>query len=519
MLDWLAARHPLVRIVIAMLSGVLAALGFQPTNWWPLTVLGVAGLTAVVAATRRLRGAAGIGLVWGLSFLLLSLGWLQLIFVEAMFGLAALEAVFFVLLAVLIRISLRSRWWPWLAAGSWGLVEFTYARFPFQGFGWTRLAFAMVDSPLAWVAPLVGAAGLSFLTALLGQGLVWLADGPWRKRIRPTAVTLVAITLLAIGGTLVPVGQSASSLQVGYVQGGAPGGGVYGIGGPRTTTRNHLAEVERFQSRVESGELPQPDFVLLPENTTDLDPYADAQTGAMVSAMSQRLGVPMLLGVILNGPGSYERQTASLWWTPSQGEQGRYLKRGIVPFGEWVPLRSLLEPIFPQVKFVGRQSVPGDVPGVMAVELPAGTVELGVLICFDLAYDDFTYDLPRGGAQVVLTQSSNAMFQGTGQIDQQFAITRLRALELRREVLVATTSGVSGLINADGSVAFTAPLHVGASGVAELPLREGATPATWLALPLQLGLSVVTVLGLGALVVRRRLASRSGPPPADLAEA
>ncbi len=155
------------------------------------------------------------------------------------------------------------------------------------------------------------------------------------------------------------------------------------------------------------------------------------------------------------------------------------------------------------MSFVGPQSVPGNDPGVLEVERPEGTVNLGVLICFDLVYDDFNYDLPRDGAQVVLTQSSNAMFQGTGQIEQQFAITRLRALELRREMLVATTSGVSGLVNADGSVAFTAPLHNGASGVVELPVRTGSTPATWLALPLQLALVLGTAIVLVGLWVHR----------------
>jgi apolipoprotein N-acyltransferase len=107
---------------------------------------------------------------------------------------------------------------------------------------------------------------------------------------------------------------------------------------------------------------------------------------------------------------------------------------------------------------------------------------------------------------VELVQSSNAMYQGTGQIQQQFAITRARALELRREMLVVTTSGVSGLIEADGSVRFTLPDHVGASGVVTLPERTGLTPAASWGGAIELGIVVLTLAGLVALGICGRMA-------------
>lgn len=499
MVEWLAARHWSVRAALAIVTGVLTALGFQPYGWWPLVPVGVAGLSLAILAARRVRGAAGLGYAWGVGFLLLGVGWMQVIFVQAMVGLVLVEAVFYGVLGALIKVAVRTRWWPLLAAGCWTGIEFTFSRFPFNGFGWMRLGYSMVDSPLAWVLPLVGVAGLSFVTALVAQGIAWLASGVSLRRVIVAGAALVAVSALAFGGTLVPVGAQTGTLNVGYVQGGAPGGGVYGIGEARTTTRNHLAEATRLAGRIDAGELPRPDFVVLPENTTDMDPYTDAETGRLVAQMSARLGVPMFLGVILDGPGADERQTASLWWDPQKGEVARYVKRGIVPFGEWVPYRSILVPLIPELRYVGAQSIPGTAPGALPVTLPDGRkITVGVMVCYDLVYDDFAYDTVRYGGQVVLVQSSNAMYQGTGQIEQQFAITRARAMELRREVLVTTTSGVSGLIDADGSVAFTLPDHVGASGVVALPERSGLTPATWLASPLELAITVLALLGLGA---------------------
>lgn len=496
MIEWLAGRHAGFRAGLAVAAGGLAALGFQPYGWWPLTPLGVAVLTLAILAAGRVRGAAGLGYAWGIGFLLVGVGWMEAIFLQAMIALVVAFAGFYAVLGGLVKVAAGTRWWPLLAAAVWTGVEFSFARFPFNGFGWMRLGYAMVDSPLAGALPLIGVAGLGFLTALLAQGTVWLAVSPSRARVQLAVAGAAAISLVAAGGALVGVGTASGTVDVGWVQGGAPGGGVYGLGEPRTITRNHLAEASRLRDRIDAGRLPEPDFVVLPENTTDADPYADAETGRLVAAMSDRLGVPMLFGVIMSGPGVDERQTVSLWWEPGEGEVARYTKRGIVPFGEWVPLRSLLLPLIPELTYVGDQSIPGTVPGVIPVSLPGRALNLGVLICYDLVYDDFAADLVTGGGQLVLVQSSNAMYQGTGQIEQQFAITRARARELRREILVVTTSGVSGLIDADGRVVFTAPESVAASGVVSLTERSGRTPATWLASPLELAITLAALAGL-----------------------
>lgn len=506
MVGWVAARHAGLRATLAVVAGALTAFGFQPYGWWPLVPFGVAGLSVAALAARRPVGAAGLGYAWGVGFLLPGIGWMQVIFPQAMVGLVAVEAAFYGLLGLLVHLAGRTRWWPLLAAACWTAVEFTFSRFPFNGFGWMRLGYAMVDSPLAWLLPLVGVAGLGFATALVGQGIAWLAERTAVRRLAVAGGVAAALAGLAAAGTLVPAGPQTGTVSIGWVQGGAPGGGVYGLGEFRTITRNHLAESVRLADRVAAGQLPAPDLVVLPENTTDADPYTDAETGRLVAAMSARLGVPMLFGAILDGPGPEERQTVSLWWEPGTGEVARYTKRGIVPFGEWVPFRSVLLPLIPELRYVGAQSVAGSDPGVVAVELADGTpLTLGVMVCYDLVYDDFAADTVRHGGQVLVVQSSNAMYQGTGQIRQQFAITRARALELRREVLVVTTSGVSGLINADGSVEFTGPEHVAASGVEVLPVRSGLTPAVWLASPLELLVVVLAGIGLGAGVAYGRM--------------
>lgn len=493
-IERVARVHVGLRAGLAIGAGILTALGFEPFAWWPLLFAGVAGLSLVVLGAGRLRQALLLGWCYGLGYMGVGLNWMQAIFIDAMVGIVLVTSLLYVLLAGLLFALRKLALWPIYAAAAWVAVEALISRWPFDGFGWMRLGYTMTDAPLAGLYPVIGVAGTTFVIAWLGQGLLWLLDSWSRRRAVAAAGALLLIGLGAgLGAQLPPGPATGETTAIGWVQGGAPGGGVYGIGPPRTTTTNHLAETTALFQRIDRGEYPRPDFVVWPENGTDLDPHHDAPTAAMVEQALTVAGVPIFVGTILDGPGPDERQTASLWLDPAQGELDRYTKRGIVPFGEFVPFRDILLPLIPKLGYVGAQSIPGTAPGVVTARTATGEFPLGVMICYDVSFDHIVYDTVRYGGQVLVVQSSNAMYQGTGQIDQQFAMTRARAAELRREVLVVTTSGVSGLIRADGSIAYSVSDPGAASGVVELPLRDGVTPAVSTA-PVLEGIAVLLAL-------------------------
>jgi apolipoprotein N-acyltransferase len=276
------------------------------------------------------------------------------------------------------------------------------------------------------------------------------------------------------------------------------------MGRARSVTNNHLSETIYLMTRVRLGELAQPDFLLWPENSTDIDPRLDAPTRATVQAAAEVADRPILVGAVLSGPGEDERQTAALWWDPVRGVLASYAKRNLVPFGEWIPFRRQLLPLVPILKEVGAQSVAGTRPGVLDVSAAGRSLKVGDVICFELAYDKTVYDVVRGGAQVITVQSNNATYGGTGQIEQQFAITRARAMEARREIAVATTNSVSGLIDRDGRVVHRTKEFTAAGMVVQMPLRSALTPAIRVAPWFERSLAVVAVLGCLAGALGRR---------------
>ena len=416
----------------------------------------------------------------------------------AALGLILLVTSWYGLLGAALYVAGRTRWWPLLGAGAWTLMEYAAAHVPFGGFGWLRLGYAMLDSPLSGLLPLVGVGGLSLATAMTADLLAWLVTRrpPLRGRML-TVVSAGGILAVALWGGTLPPAPAEGSATLGWVQGGAPGGGVYGIGPARSTTVRHANKTLDLAGDIRSGAAPQPDVVVWPENATDRDPGSDPETTRLINESITAVRAPLLIGTILDGPGPDERRTAAQWWSEADSPGPTYIKRSLVPFGEWIPFRDLLLPLIPQLRYVGAQSVPGRQAGVLPATLRNGrTATLGVLICFDVVFDDVVYDLPASNAQLIVVQSSNAMYQGSSQVQQQFAITRARAAELRREVLVVTTSGVSGVIGATGTP-LTMVSTGSAAGTVVLPIRNGTTPAAQIGVPLQQFVSSVS----GALLL------------------
>ena len=495
--------------VLAAIGGLLASLSFAPIGWAPCAFLAVIVLGWCVTHARGLGAALASGWAFGLTFMGTSLVWQTEIMILSYSGLTLATSLTYVIVALVAFLTRELRAWPLFGAAAWSLAELVIAVFPFDGFGWMRLGYTQLDTPLGGLYPLIGAAGVTFVVALVGNVVlaVLLAPG-WGSA---TNVVWVAVAVLALGaaGTLVRP-TSEGSVEFGWAQGGAPGGGVYGLGPARTITYNSRDETARLMQRVDAGELPAPQFIAWPENSTDMDPRDDAPTRAAVQQAVDAAGVPILVGSIYTDEAADTRQTVALWWT-RDGAQTVYAKRKLVPFGEWIPGRDLLLPLIPELRYVGAQSVPGTEPGAFTAALPDGRdLGIGVAICYEVIFPTTMYQAVEAGAQVMIVQSSNAMYQGTNQIGQQFAITRVRAAEMRRTILVVTTSGVSGLIGPQGQVLRQAPDSVPASGVDTLPLETTPpTPAMVVSPWLEYGLSLIA--GLGVLWgLSRRVAARRG---------
>ncbi|KQY59274.1 hypothetical protein ASD11_06770 [Aeromicrobium sp. Root495] len=479
---------------VAALSGLLCAAAFDPWNVPLAMVLGVAVLFALLRrlGSARKRLVLGSGFVYGLAFMGPLIWWMRAVSDGAYVGLVIFEALFLAVILFALRATARLRAWPLWTAAAWVLGEWARGTFPFSGFPWGRLVHTSIDTPFAPFVRLVGMPATSFLLALLAACLVLVVTASWRTRL--TAAAVVAVTTLV--GLVLPTGvaQAQGERVFAVVQGDVPGefltwkrGEIFQL---------HAQETARLASDVAAGRVQQPDVVLWPENATDTDPFHDEPVRTQIEALSASLRAPILVGGIYDGPTSKTALNAGVVWS-ADGPGERYVKRKVVVFGEYVPFRNLLGPLVPILdRDIPRDMLPGDESGALSVVPDSGrSVMLGDTICWDIAYDGIVRQAVGDDAEVLVVQTSNASFTGTSQPEQQWKISRLRAIETGRYVLVPSTNGISGVVDADGNVVERAPLHEPATIVKKVPLAHGSTPAQHLELPLQIALVTLGLAG------------------------
>ncbi|NYD41886.1 apolipoprotein N-acyltransferase [Nocardioides panaciterrulae] len=510
----------LVRTSLALVAGVLLALAFEPVAAAALVPVGVAGFVLTVRGLRP--GRAWIpALVFGVGFYFTLIFWMRAVGWDAWIGLAGVEACFYALLGPVSAVLLRRRAWPLWFAAAWVAMEVIRSSWPFSGMPWGRLAFATADTPVAQALPYAGSVGVSFLLALLGALLAQLVVARPGRRVR-AGVLLLGVAAVTCLPALRPWQPDVSGhATVAAVQGNVPGNGDDILYDFRQVTQNHVDATVGLAARVAAGAAPRPDFVVWPENSTAVDPFTDPQTHAGIEAASSAIGVPILVGAIVDA-GPIHVLNQGIVWNPGTGAADRYSKWHPVPYGEYIPFRRFFDG-----KNFGRLAlIPRDMlAGTRTEPLQIAGIPVADAICFDVAYDDGLYAQLSHGAQLVTVQTSNATFIHTDQIDQQFAITRLRALETGRWVVVASTNGVSGIIDPGGAVVDRAGVQTQDVLVDRVGLVDGLTPAVRLGAWTGRACLAATVLGLLLTLIpyRRRQApaterdtpSRAVPSTAD----
>jgi apolipoprotein N-acyltransferase len=517
-------------MLVAIAGGLALAAAFPPVGFWPLAAAGP-GLLIVSLWRRSLRGSFAVGLGFGLAFFVPLLSWLINVAWYAWGALAVAEAVIFALFAIGQRLMLRLRAWPAAVACWWVAVEAFRDRWPYA-FPWGRLSMSQAQAPtVRWVA-YGGPPLLTFLVALAGTTLAWLLLAPRRipqsvasrsvtprrvprwpaarwpaarwpaarwpaarwsaarrggaappsalpaavgRRVVP-ALAFAAAAGVALAGAALPAGQwgaPSPTAEVAAVQGNVPRAGTFAKQVQEAiVTENHAAATERFAAQVGAGTRPAPDLVIWPENSTDVDPGLNPSVYATIAGAVGVINRPVLVGAVLDNP---RRNTGELW-LPGRGPVAIYVKRQLVPFGEYIPFRGLISsfsslPSLQPVDFT---------PGHSAVVFSVGKIRLGDVICYEVGFDNLVSSEVSAGANLLTEQTNDADFELDGQLGetlQQLAMARIRAIEFDRAMIVSGTTGVSAIIAPDGTLIAHTRTWQRAVLEARVPLLSGSTLA------------------------------------------
>lgn len=488
--------HPLTRHprLAALLAGFIAATGFEPLKLWPVTLACFALLIALTQSAPDRRSAFCRGWLFGVGHFTLGLNWIAhaFTFQDAMphwFGYGAV-VLLSLYLAVYPGLATLAAWWLGnrllshrrrdaslhfilLFAAVWLASEYLRA-FVFTGFAWNPLGVTLLPTGIAIASTLIGTYGVGAL-AILASGSILLA---LRRRFRPALLTTLPLCGLAAWGLLAPAPQAPA-------------------GAPRIrVVQPNIGQDEKYSPEMEQAHFrtltilsgtprPAPRLIFWPEAAIpaylDMEPEWRARLAGLLGPGDLLMtGATKVYFQPVEKNGHAENMLAgannSLFIvTPDATLAGRYDKAHLVPYGEYLPMRGILQPMGLS------RLVPGDVdfwpgPGPQSLTLPAtlGRPELrmGVQICYEIIFSGQVID--AGNRPSFLFNPSNDAWFGSWGPVQHLAQARLRAIEEGMPIIRSTPTGISAVIDARGKV--LSALGLGRAGFLDSTLPSTLPP-------------------------------------------
>jgi apolipoprotein N-acyltransferase len=487
---------------VAVCLGLLSATGFAPLNLWPLTLLSFAVLVHLVFTAPSLKSGFARGYCFGFGHFCVSVNWIAGAFRYqdsmplwlgwvAVGGLALFIAIFPALASVVA--------WRWgrhsrpvmvlIFAAAWVVTEYLRATL-LTGFAWNPLGVAFVGA--GSIAKAIGTYGLSGVVMLAAGGLWLLIHRRWIAGL--AAFALPALSALGSFAQIPDHDEDPSRPMLRIVQPniaqhdkyrkgyegenfrklesltGTPGPVPRLILWPEAAVPDYLGQEQWARERVAS--LLGPDDVLISGADDLIYDKADNLIGAHNSAF------------ILNSVGKI---------------LGRYDKAHLVPGGEYLPLRWLMVPLG------ASRLVPGDIdfwegPGPRAQAVP-GFGKVGIQICYEIIFSGEV--VKRADRPDFIFNPSNDAWFGTWQPPQHLAQSRLRALEEGLPVVRSTPTGISAIIDADGTIVEALPYQK--PGFIEAPLPRAHEPTLFARYGNILPLAFAAFLALIGIALRRRV--------------
>jgi apolipoprotein N-acyltransferase len=434
---------------LPVLAGLLLAGSLPPWGFWPLALPGLVLLDRLIAdrpaGSRFWRGwGVGLGLIGPTMFWMKDLTAPGYVFAVAFFSVGIGAAAALCPPGAGRHLALPAVWL---------LAEAFRGAWPFGGVPMSILAVGQVGGPLGSIARVGGTLLIGAVTVTAGVAVSAL--------IGRRAAALAAGALVAAG--VAPRGSDTGrSLRVGFVQGGGPQGTRDDETDARVVFDRHLRASEELPTGL--------DLVVWPEDVVDVDRRVDrTELGDLLSQLAVRLDTTLVAGVV-EDVGEKHFTNASVAWDPNGKVIDRYAKVHRVPFGEYVPLRSLLEPLAGGA-LPDRDALVGQGPPVLDV---AGT-RVGVLISWEVFFGHRARAAVRHGGRAILNPTNGSSYTGTLVQTQQIASSRLRAIETGRWLVQVAPTGFSAFVSPGGKVIDRTAVSEAATAVQTITLRKGQT--------------------------------------------
>ncbi|ABF13876.1 apolipoprotein N-acyltransferase [Candidatus Palibaumannia cicadellinicola] len=449
-------------LVLAIITGASGTLAFAPYNIWPAAIFSLTGLL-LITLNCSVRQAAFLGLIWGISLFGTGIKWIYISI--AQFGdmhylvniaLVVLVSSYLALYPMLFT-SLLVKLWPqnslWRLTVSapvlWSLTEFLRG-WVLTGFPWLQFGYSQIDGPLKGLAPILGVEAITFLLVII-SGLITSAISNKRMLHALWAITLLLFFWpLSFLHWYQPKEQS--SIKVALVQGNITQSIDWDI--------NQIQQIKNIYLEYTQALLGQAQIVIWPESA--IPAYESNQNNFLVKLDQQlrQQNTSLITGIIDNRPSLDSNQYYNSIIVLGEAipykyaSNNRYNKYHLVPFGERIPLPSILLPL---VKLCNLPISSLNQGNYLQPPLFVAGMKIIATVCYEIIIGSQVRENFHSDADFLLTISNDAWFGDSIGPWQHFQMARMRSLELGRPLLHSTNNGITAVVNADGTIQAQLP--------------------------------------------------------------
>ncbi|MEK7748213.1 MAG: apolipoprotein N-acyltransferase [Nitrospirota bacterium] len=459
-------------ITLALLSGMLLALSFPRWNFPWLAFIAVIPLF-YASEGQTPKKSFLLGWIAGMVYFAGSLSWVTIsmeqygglskfISFPLMFLLSAYLSLYVAFFTGLLRLFKSDLSWA-MAPVFWTGLEYLRGHL-LTGFPWNILGYSQYRNiSLIQIADITSVYGVSFMIILINVSLYLIAQTAWQKRqlaIYPTAILFSVLAISFLYGTYrlsQPMGRG-DPITVAVIQGNIDQSGKWSPNLRETIVAKYERLSRTFSNRA--------DLVVWPEAALPVFFQNEPLYQERLGVLSRRGNFSLLFGspAFLETPLGQISLLNSAYLL-SGGSAERYDKIHLVPFGEYVPLKSLLFFVDKMVTGIGEF-----IPGETAKVFEMSSAKIGTAICFEVIFPEVVRRFAQNGANLMVTITNDAWFGDSAAPDQHFSMVVFRAIENRVPFARAANTGISGFIDAHGKILQTSPLFKDAALLHSLSL-------------------------------------------------